>query len=106
MDRRSFVKTVSISSFMVTLSPLLAGSLPHVLVKQQRSPKSLATTIMAEFGPGFKVFEYRKIDGMHHATIGHLGNEYRVCSADLRAWTILSYDVPEAGAGSNRKRLV
>lgn len=88
IKRRDFIKGL-----------MAASIVPYAISAAQADTANSASTatlnpdiiksIKANFGGNFSVLHHDQSNGLTHATITHLGNHYRVASADLQNWKVL-----------------
>ena len=90
MDRRSFIKTASISASAVGSG--LVQACPKVETPESNPEhfQQINTAIKAEFGAGFELLGYMQKDGTNYAEVAHLENHYWLSSAKLEDWQIIN----------------
>ncbi len=92
MDRRLFLKIVGLS-LMAPLHAAVASN-RRVQIASADVPEDVVLAgIKAEFGSGFELTEFERVDERYYAKITHLGNQYLVTSTQPRRWKILYSDI-------------
>lgn len=90
IKRRDFVK--GCAAACVVLLPGVASAVKNNANKAAPSgtDSRIEKSIKASFGGGFSVRSHTQSDGLIHADIEHFGARYKVASADLLDWRIVS----------------
>jgi|GEM_PF-4408864 len=93
MDRRNFIKAVSVASTGMYCNSVLASHtqshLSTVLVSKY-SADNIQEAIHASFGSGFELLDYVEAGNRIHANVKDRENQYIVVSDDLADWQIHS----------------
>lgn len=93
MNRRNFVKTMSVASTVVAVgfsSDTMGCEGPDISVQRDSAFELIETAIKADFGEGFRLLSYTPKTSETFANIEHLQNYYVVSSNNLVEWQIVS----------------
>lgn len=93
MDRRSFIKAVSVASTGLYCNSVLAGRTQFhssTVLVSKHTTDTIQEAIHASFGSGFELLDYVAVGSNIHASIKNRENQYVVVSGDLADWQIHS----------------
>lgn len=91
IKRRDFVK--GCAAACVLLLPGMASAAKGrnaTNMPISEADPDIEKSIKASFGGGFSLLTHTQSNGLTYADIEHLGNRYRVASANLLDWKIVS----------------
>ena len=91
IKRRDFIKGCTAAGAFMLPGMTMAAQVANANNAQSAAMNSrIEKSIKASFGGGFSVQTHTQSAGLTYARIEHFGNQYKVASADLVDWKIVS----------------
>jgi len=91
IKRRDFIKGCAAAGTLMVPGMAMAAQVANAGHEQGAAMNArIEKSIKASFGGGFSVQAHTQSAGLTYANIEHFGNRYKVASADLLDWKIVS----------------